>query len=76
MKKVTLTQEEEDQLEKLKFLSIEKAKIDTVINKKASDFWYSFQKRMGYGNFALDLMNEVVYEKESRDIMKNSRSQN
>ena len=71
MKKAPLTQEEKDQLEEIKSLAKELAKINMDYKKMVSDFWYGFQKRMGYGDFVLDAMNGVVYEKEPKDMIGN-----
>ena len=62
MVQVDLTSKEKKKMKELKSVYTEMSELTMRYQKKVAEFWYSFQKRMGYGNFQMNVRDGVVFD--------------
>ena len=73
MKKVNLTQEEQEKLDILAELNHKYQMGKLEYEKELSNFWFEFQSRKGGGAYSFSLKERCVYEldeKEAREYNK------
>jgi hypothetical protein len=70
MKKVKLTQEEEERIKELCELKRKAGLLNLECEKKLAEFWYDFQTRMGGGNYSLNPATGEIWQKTFEETLK------
>ena len=70
MKKVKLTQEEEERIKEISELQRKASLLKLECDKKMAEFWYDFQARMGGGNYSLDPIAGEIWQKTFDETIK------
>ena len=73
MKKVKLTQKEEEQIKELMEIQHQMGVLQLKSKKMYSDFWYEFQIRMGGGSYALDIEKGEVWKKSFEETVEENK---
>ena len=68
MKKVQLTEEEQEKVNKLAEMQRKQSMLKLEYDKEAADFWYMFQSRIGGGSFRFDPLKREVYEMTAEEV--------
>ena len=74
MKKIKLTEEEQEKANKLAELQRRHAMLKLEYDKEVADFWYLFQSRIGGGSFRFDPLKREVYELNAEETTKEKQA--
>ena len=69
-----ITEKEKEELREINSLALRRSMLVLEKDYKKSAFWFNFQKRVGGGNFQMDLTEIAVYELSDAEVKEENKN--